>query len=437
MSLPICVNGLPCDLKDLGLETLLKMLIHVDDDGCIYIRTKPTGSTGSGGGIVELNGLTGDEQTFENGTDGNDFNIISSGSTHTFNLPDASDVARGVVTTGDQTFAGIKSTTIWNATEQFNIGGNFFADMDDVSNIRIVGGQALTGGKRNIFIGDSAGASLENDNNNVFIGFHAGLLNNGGGDNTFIGSNAGQDNTIGISNVYIGVLAGGGEDGNDNVAIGNAAGVDSTSGSNNVFVGRASGAAIDTGSNNVFIGINTGGDKGNISKSVAIGQGAIADKDNQFVFGASTPGNTIADWKINGIDYVMPSAQGAGALMNDGSGNLVWTAVSTGQANTPRTYTSVTLAAFTPRTPSATNDVEVIVSYECTSVGFSTADVFIEVDNGGDNNFVIIGVGGLNNNFATPNLVNRGSITFTCPPGSQYRWTHGGGTVTSIFELIK
>lgn len=64
-------------------------------------------------GLTALNGLTAQVQNFATGTSGSDFNISSSSSTHTFNLPNASDTARGVVTTGTQTFAGYK---IFNGT---------------------------------------------------------------------------------------------------------------------------------------------------------------------------------------------------------------------------------------------------------------------------------------------------------------------------------
>ncbi len=66
-------------------------------------------SSGSGSGISNLNGLTATTQTFATGTSGSDFNISSSSSTHTFNIPYAGAASTGLITTQTQTIAGAKT----------------------------------------------------------------------------------------------------------------------------------------------------------------------------------------------------------------------------------------------------------------------------------------------------------------------------------------
>jgi hypothetical protein len=96
--------------------------------GSVLVSDASGNATWGTNGLYSLNGITSGTHSLTTGTTGTDFNISSSGSTHTFNLPDASPSARGAVTTGTQTFAGNKtfsgtlSTTSLTATSGLTAG---------------------------------------------------------------------------------------------------------------------------------------------------------------------------------------------------------------------------------------------------------------------------------------------------------------------------
>ena len=76
-----------------------------DNTAPFLVSWQPT----SAAGITTLNGIGAGLQYFATGTSGTGFNISSSGSTHTFNIPIAGSGSTGLVSTLAQTFAGEKT----------------------------------------------------------------------------------------------------------------------------------------------------------------------------------------------------------------------------------------------------------------------------------------------------------------------------------------
>jgi len=106
------------------------------------------------GGITTLNTLTAATQSFATGTSGTDFAISSATSTHTFNLPDASATARGVITTGTQTIAGSKT---FSSAILGNVSGNVTGNVSGNLTGNVVG-IAITSGSTHVSIASAATA---------------------------------------------------------------------------------------------------------------------------------------------------------------------------------------------------------------------------------------------------------------------------------------
>jgi len=101
-NLDVTLHGYPNSRDDSGTPT---NFLSTDASGNLV--SNPTSILA--GGITTLNTLTASTQTFATGTSGSDFNISSSSSTHTFNIPDAASSARGLVSTSAQSFSGTKN----------------------------------------------------------------------------------------------------------------------------------------------------------------------------------------------------------------------------------------------------------------------------------------------------------------------------------------
>lgn len=111
------------------------------------------------GNITDINGDATAAQTLTVGTTGTDFAIVNNGTgDHAFNLPSASATARGVVTTGAQTFAGAKNFTGTMAAVAVNLTGLLTVTMSSGPMANFVdGGTFSTNADPHVAFSDGSG----------------------------------------------------------------------------------------------------------------------------------------------------------------------------------------------------------------------------------------------------------------------------------------
>jgi hypothetical protein len=107
--------------EGIGSNILNTNIVTTDASG--NVTTRELSSILSGSAITSLNGLTNSIQTFTTGTAGADFNIASTGTTHTFNFPTASVSARGLLSSSNWATFNNKISTVTANTFKSNVAG--------------------------------------------------------------------------------------------------------------------------------------------------------------------------------------------------------------------------------------------------------------------------------------------------------------------------
>ena len=135
----------------------------------------------AGTGMTALNGLSGAVQTISTGTTGTDFNVVSSGTDHKFNIPTASATNRGALSTTDWSTFNSKQDTLISGTNIKTINSTSLLGSGNI----VIGGGGLTVGTTAIASGtvgrvlfegtgnvlqQSAGLSFATANNQLTIG---------------------------------------------------------------------------------------------------------------------------------------------------------------------------------------------------------------------------------------------------------------------------
>ncbi|MDQ6788628.1 MAG: tail fiber domain-containing protein [Acidobacteriota bacterium] len=208
---------------------------------------------------------------------------------------------------------GTGKANIFDATTQYNIGGNRVLSVGGIANLfaGFNAGAANPTGGSNSFFGTNAGQADTTGSFNSFVGDSAGLNNTTGGSNSFLGEEAGRVNTTGFFNSFVGATAGPiNTTGNGNSFVGVQAGFTNTTGNTNSFVGFNAGRGNTTGSNNTAIGNAAEFGLTNLDHATAIGADAVVSTSNTIVLGRSNGLDNVRIFGLGaaGVDHLCRNA---------------------------------------------------------------------------------------------------------------------------------
>ena len=298
--------------------------------------TGATGTAGINGGITSLNALSTLNQLFVVGTSGTNFNIVSSGSTHTFNIPDASLSGRGFINATTQTIGGVKnfnsipqSLTAAPGTSNLQLATTQFVTTAVNNSILTVGtlttatanGATISAGQLRLAPASATTAGIVDTTYQTFVGqktfsenfitignIRVGRGSNGVNGNIAIGYNV-LPSTSGMSNTAVGDNAMfSSTSATNNVAFGLNALTALTTGGGNTCVGVSAGYTITTGQNNTVIGFSAITSADNVSNEIVIGVGAVGNGSNSVTLGNASITKTVLRGNV-AVGTVTPTSK--------------------------------------------------------------------------------------------------------------------------------
>jgi len=135
----------------------------------------------AGAGITNINGLNVGTQSFVEGTSGADFNISSSGSAHTFNIPSSSSSNRGLLTSTDWTMFNNKqsnslsSAQVWVGNASGGAEARALSGDISISNVGLVTADKTNSGQSNKLL-SLDGTGVANIYGAAFKGATSGVI---------------------------------------------------------------------------------------------------------------------------------------------------------------------------------------------------------------------------------------------------------------------